>query len=241
MEHDGQRPHRVQPGQQRCRGRQRGEDQQEPQRGQGQLDQGAHRARFRAAQQQRDRHDRPQGEDGGDRPEQPGEPPAQPRPVADSAGLRRQPAAGGDITADQEEHREGLERPGERRQAGQVLQGARGVQLGTRTGRHDQRRDQPVAQHHTEDRPRPQRVDRTVPLRRGGLVDPPGRGGHPGRQARRRRPAGPAADGRPGRGGRRRAGCVADPPGHRAPPSTVNSVPRTMRARWVRQAEPGAK
>lgn len=211
MEDDDQWPQRMQPGQQRGRRGQCGEDQQEPHRGQRQLHQRVDGRVVRAREQkQRGRH-RPQGEDGQDGPEEPGQPGGQPAAVGLAARTGRRVPTRGDVAADQEEHGEGLEGPGDRGQPGHVLQRAGRVQAGA-IG--DQGRHQPVPEHHPEDGEGAQGVHGPVPLLGGGGVDA-GDGGTQG-AARGRRgrvshgsppwsPPGRSGSGSSGRGSRCRS------------------------------------
>ncbi len=168
MQYDGQRPQRVEPGQQRGRRRQHGEHHEEPQGGQGQFHQRADRPELGARQQQGERGDRPQAEDGRDRLEQPGQTARQPAVVRDAPGAGRGISARGDMAADQEEHGEGLEQPGDGRQPGHVPERARRAQ-GAAVG--DQGRDQPVAEDDAEHRDGAQGVHGPVPVCRGGRTD----------------------------------------------------------------------
>jgi hypothetical protein len=149
---------------------------QEPQRVEHQREHGVQvRPGHAAAQVQSRRERRPDRGEHQHRPGQPGQALPQPRTVAAVE------AAGSGIPADQEEDRERLEDPGHRGEHGHGGQRARVVQRvpGPAAG-HYQRGDQPVAEDDTGDGQRAERVHRTVPVRRGGGVDPGGKCADPG-------------------------------------------------------------
>lgn len=168
MKDDGQGPERVEAGQQGCRCRQGGEDQKEPQRGQGQFREGVDRVDAGACGQESDRDRRPEGQEGGDREEQTGQAGAEPWGVRGAVGSGRGVALRGYVAAHQEEDGEGLEEPGDGGQLGQVLEGTGGVKG---VAVRDEGGDQPVAQDYAEYGEGPEGVHCAVSVGWGGGVD----------------------------------------------------------------------